>query len=149
MLSSNKYLHFLTVAYIFVYFITTWADARQINVFGLATGGSSLVFPFTYLIASMITEIYGYKNTKIVIWTGLFFQALFLLYGKFMVHFLSPSLPHASVLNFFIEKNNWIMLAGLATYLISETTNAYIIVILKTWLRGRLIGIRFTVIPHA
>jgi uncharacterized integral membrane protein (TIGR00697 family) len=145
MLNSKKYLHFLILAYIFVYFLPFWADARQINIFGLTTGRGTLVFPFTFLIVGMITEIYGYKNTKIVIWTGLLFQALFLVYGKFIAHFISPVSGHTIALTSFVKVNNWIMIASLANYIISENVNAYLIARLKVRLRGRLIGIRFLI----
>lgn len=138
-----KYLWFLVIAYTVALFAADWFDPRQIKVFGLCTGAGSIAFPFTYLLSDVITEVYGYKNARVAIWLGLLFYAIFLLYGQFVVHFLSVYSPHADTLTLFLQVNHHIILATVISYLVTESVNAYLVAKLKVFFHGKYIGLRF------
>ena len=62
--SHPKYLWFLTLAYSMVIVLANWFDPRLIRVFSLDTDAGTLIFPLTFLLSDLITEIYGYKHAK-------------------------------------------------------------------------------------
>jgi queuosine precursor transporter len=138
-----KYLWLLVIAYTVALFAADWFDPRQIKVFGLCTGAGSIAFPFTYLLSDIITEVYGYKKARMTIWLGLLFYAIFLLYGQFVIHFLSLHSPHASTLTLFLQVNHHIIFATIASYLATESVNAYLVAKLKLFFCGKYIGLRF------
>lgn len=138
-----QYLWLLTLAYSVAIFTADWFDPRQINVGGLCTGAGSIAFPLTYLLADIITEIYGYKYARLAIWLGLLFYMFFLLYGQFVVYFLSPHSLHQEALKLFLHMNRQIIFATLLSYLATEAVNSYLVAKLKITLGGKYIGFRF------
>ena len=142
-LIEKKGLLYLILAYIMAATAANWFDARHIQILGLSTGGGSIAFPFTYILADVITEVYGYKNTRMTLWIGLVMQSLFIFYARFLLFFISPNSEHRSALNILIELNNWIIIASFANYIISETANSFLVAKMKIWFKGRFIGIRF------
>lgn len=48
----------------------------QIGRLPLQLSGADLVFPISYILNDCITEVYGYKRTKMVIWIAFAFSAI-------------------------------------------------------------------------
>ncbi|MGE3920965.1 MAG: queuosine precursor transporter [Gammaproteobacteria bacterium] len=140
-----KYLWFLMVAYTVMLFGADWFDARHIKIFGLVTAAGSITFPLTYLLADIITEVYGYKNTRLAIWAGFLFYAAFLFFGQIFVYFTDPASVNKEALSLFFRINDQIILASFAAYLTAESTNSYLIAKLKIFLKGQYIAFRFII----
>src|SRR5512133_4021677 len=64
-------------------------DLRR-NIFGvpLAFDGGTLLFPLSYIFGDILTEVYGYKRSRKVIWTG--FACLLLASGVFWLISILP-----------------------------------------------------------
>ena len=91
LISHSRYLGFLTTAYTMALVFANWFDPRLINFMGLNTGAGAIIFPFTYLFSDIITEVYGYKNARLAVWVGLFFNCIFIfivLSKIFQMHLL-------------------------------------------------------------
>ncbi len=144
-----KYLWCLMLAYTIALFSANWLDPRHIKIFGLSTGAGSITFPLTYLLAGNITEVYGYKNTRLAIWTGLLFYTLFLIYGKFVIHFVHPYALNKHSLELFLNINSHIILGMFGNYLITESLNSYLVARLKKHFQGKYMGIRFLIATMA
>lgn len=142
---TPKYLWFLILCYTMVFFASNWFDPRQIKLFGLTTGAGSIVFPLTYLFSDIITEVYGYKNSRIAVWSSLLFYLLFLFYGQFVVSFLYEHSMDKKLITTFLYSNNRIILAATLSYFITETINSYLVAKLKILLDGKYMGLRFII----
>lgn len=138
-----KYLWFLILCYIMVFFASNWFDPRQIKILGVSTGAGSIVFPLTYLFSDIITEVYGYKNARIAVWSAILFYLIFLFYGEFVVAFLSPYSTAKEALTSFLYVNNRIIVAAILSYCITEMVNSYLVAKLKILLAGKYMGLRF------
>ncbi|MBM4454661.1 MAG: queuosine precursor transporter, partial [Chloroflexi bacterium] len=44
--------------------------AKQISVFGLVLPAAIIIFPLSYIIGDVLTEVYGYQQARRVIWLG-------------------------------------------------------------------------------
>src|SRR3989338_689658 len=44
--------------------------AKVVEIGGLSFGGTLIFFPLTYLFGDVLTEVYGYKRSRRVIWSG-------------------------------------------------------------------------------
>lgn len=145
-----RYLTLLMILYILVYITANWFDPKLINIFGLVTGGGALIFPLTYLLSDIITEVYGYKVARLTVWMGISFSLAISFYGQFIAYLPSPDYDQAYTN--FVSANFRIMLASAISYLLTETLNSYIVAKLKVILAGKFIGIRFflsTMSAHA
>jgi uncharacterized PurR-regulated membrane protein YhhQ (DUF165 family) len=76
-----RYLWFLIVAYVVVILMANWFDVRLVRVGVLITDAGTLIFPITFLLSDLITEVYGYKNARLAIWCAFLFNLLFILYS--------------------------------------------------------------------
>lgn len=103
-----------------------------LQVEGLVTDGAFFLFPLSYVIGDVISEVYGFKAMRRAIWTG--FAVMLLAALAFWAAIELPPAPFyenqdafAAVLGTVPQ----IMLAGLAGYLIGEFLNSYVLVRMK------------------
>lgn len=142
--ATPRYLGFLTLCYTMVIVLSNWFDPRLIHIFGLNTDAGTLIFPLTFLLSDLITEVYGYKHARRAIWAGFLFNALFILYGQLVVHLPSPNYPTNNVqFDALLAMNVRIIFASTFSYIISEPLNAYWLASLKIKTNGRFMGLRF------
>ncbi len=139
----QKYLWLFILAYTLIFFASNWFDPRQIHLFGVNTGAGSIVFPLTYIISDIITEVYGYKHARMAVWTALLFFLIFILYGQLVIALLAPDSISRVAITTFLYTNNRIILAAMLSYLITESINSYIVAKLKISLKGKYMGLRF------
>ncbi|WP_339051041.1 queuosine precursor transporter [Rickettsiella endosymbiont of Xylota segnis] len=139
----QTYLWVFISGYTLAFFLSNWLDPRLINVFGLNAGAGSFIFPLTYLISDIITEVYGYKHARVAVWVALLFFLIFILYDQLIVATLVPGSISKVALSTFLVTNNRILLASILSYLVTESINSYIVAKLKISLKGKYMGIRF------
>ena len=72
-----KYYDFITALFVAVLLISNIASAAKIidwgrSIFGLALAfdAGTLLFPISYIFGDILTEVYGYKHSRRVIWAG-------------------------------------------------------------------------------
>jgi uncharacterized integral membrane protein (TIGR00697 family) len=120
------------------------------SIFGLplAFDGGTLLFPLSYVFGDILTEVYGFKASRRVIWTG--FCALAVSSGVFL---LLRSLPadaawEASAGTAAYDailggmSTGGIALASLAGYFAGEFSNSVLLSRLKVVMKGRLLFVR-------
>lgn len=141
-----KYLWFLVLFFSMIVAISNWYDARLINLFGITVTPGSLLFPITFLLSDIITDVYGYKHARRAIWVALLFNAIFISYGKILTLMPSPEFSNNNeALDKLINMNFWIIVASFTSYIVAEPLNSYLVAKLKIKLDGKYIGFRFMV----
>jgi uncharacterized integral membrane protein (TIGR00697 family) len=139
-----KYLWFLMLSYCMVIVLANWFDPRLVHIFGFDTDAGTIIFPFTFLLSNLITEVYGYKQARLAIWTGFLFNAIFIAYAQIVIHLPSPSYPNNNDLFLkILSADTRIIVASCISYFFSEPTNSFIMAKMKLWTRGRFISFRF------
>lgn len=142
--TQNNYLWFIMLTYAMVIVLANWFDPRLVHFFGLDTDAGTLIFPFTFLLSDLITEVYGYKNARKAIWCGFLFNLFFIAYGQLVIHLPSPAYPTNNA-NFdaILAADARIIIASAISYLCSEPMNSLIMAKLKIKMHGKKMGIRF------
>jgi uncharacterized integral membrane protein (TIGR00697 family) len=112
---------------------------KIVEVWGRQFDAATLLFPLTYLIGDVLTEVYGYRRARVVIWIG--FAANLVAVGAIQIAI------HLPVAGFWSENQpayetvlgtTWrLFLGSLAAYLVGEFTNSYVLARLKIATRGR------------
>ena len=108
-------------------------SATKLIAFGpFITDGGAFLFPLTYVLGDILSEVYGLKATRRVIWLG-FALAVLAGFTLYMVQ-LAPPAPgwenqaaFESVLGFVPR----ILLASVCGYLVGEFLNSYVLVKIK------------------
>jgi uncharacterized integral membrane protein (TIGR00697 family) len=120
------------------------------SIFGLplAFDGGTLIFPLSYVLGDILTEVYGFKASRRVIWTG--FCALAL---SSLVFFLLRVLPADPVWETYAGtaaydailggmSTGGIAMASLAGYFAGEFSNSVVLSKIKIAMKGRLLFVR-------
>jgi uncharacterized integral membrane protein (TIGR00697 family) len=114
----------------------------------LAFDGGTLLFPFAYVLGDVLTEVYGFKVSRRVIWTG--FGALVLAMLTFLLLKVLPAdavweqtagtAAYNSVLGGMTSGG--IVLASIVAYLAGEFSNAVLLSKIKVMMKGRHLWVR-------
>ena len=154
--SSFKYLDVISSLFVTVLVVSNIASSAKIVDLGvslfsvqLAFDGGTLLFPLAYVLGDVLTEVYGFKTTRRVIWTG--FAALVLTALVFLaLGALPPEAFWETETGGDVAYNailggisyGGIVLASLSAYLAGEFSNAAVLSRLKVKMKGRLLFVR-------
>lgn len=143
-LPQPKHLWFLILLYTMIMITCNWFDHRLIHIFGIDTRAGSLIFPFTFLVTDLITEVYGFKLARRAIWCGLLFNLFFVLYGQLIIHLPNPGHPTQNdVFDLLHSKNTRITIASIISYFCAEPLNSILMAKIKIKMNGKHMAFRF------
>jgi len=118
----------------------------SIGPLALVFDAGTLIFPISYIFGDILTEVYGYKRSRRVIWIGFFATALM---GLFV--WLAGSLPGEAMweaqtgqgaYNAVLGGISGLVVASLAAYFFGEFTNSYVLARMKIATKGRWLWTR-------
>lgn len=118
-------------------FISKWLPLDIHTSCGIIT------FPFTYLISDILTEVYGFRTSRLVIWGGLLCQ---LITSSFIMLSIgmpaSPLWEHQEAYETIMSSSFRIFIASVSAYFVGELFNAYIMSKMKVQTKGRFLWLR-------
>jgi len=150
-----KYLDFVTAAFSVVLVVSNIASSAKIIDLGFSFGGISfafdggtLLFPMSYIFGDILTEVYGFRASRRVIWTG-----FALLIFSSLVFFVLERLPGDAEWQSYAGDTAYgailggmnsggIVLASLLGYLAGEFSNSAALSRIKVLMKGRLLFVR-------
>lgn len=135
----------LQLTYCVALLLANWFDPRLIAFGNTVVDAGTLVFPITYVASDVLTEVYGYKYTRVTIWLGFFVNIVFLLYGQLVAILPSPSfaLQNNQAFDQFFQMDLRVIVGSLISYFCAEPLNALLVAKLKVKFAGRYMAARF------
>lgn len=143
MQKSYKYLGIISVFFVSVLLISNVASSKIVDLRWFTFDGGTLLFPLSYIFGDILTEVYGYKKSRGVIWLG-FFMALLMS----MVFIIVGKLPSASGWNnqaaydAILGLTPRIVCASLIAYFFGEFSNSFILAKMKILTKGKWLWTR-------
>jgi queuosine precursor transporter len=136
-------LPILSGVFIAVLLISTITSTKVITFGSFTLDGGTLLFPLSYILGDIITEVYGYHTTRKIIWTGIFALVLFALL-TYTIGILPSHAEwtHQSSYNAILGTTPRIILASIIAFLFGELTNSYIMARLKSEMQGKKLYFR-------
>jgi hypothetical protein len=136
---------FLILAVLFItsLLISNIIASRLISVFGRILPAAIVVFPISYIVGDVLTEVYGYSRARRVIWLG-FGSNLFAVAAIWLGGTL-PAAPfwHADdAYSTILGATPRLLLASFVAYLFGEFTNAFVLSKMKLATNGRWLWTR-------
>ncbi|MDR2159164.1 MAG: queuosine precursor transporter [Treponema sp.] len=153
--SRFRYLDLVTAFFVAVLIISNVASSAKIvdggfSVCGirLAFDGGTLLFPLSYVFGDILTEVYGFRAGRRVIWTGfaalalssLVFLLLRLLPGDAEWEGYAGSAAYDAILGGM--SSGGIVLASLLGYWVGEFSNSALLSRIKVIMGGRFLWVR-------
>ena len=101
------------------------------------------LFPITYIISDVLTEVYGFAASRTVIWFAILAN-LIVVGCAYILCFVPPSYewPHDNAFNTIFKFSPIIFIASIISYLFGEFINSMILAKLKTITKGKYFFIR-------
>jgi uncharacterized integral membrane protein (TIGR00697 family) len=102
-----------------------------------------LLFPLTYLLGDLLTEVYGFSYSRRVIWMGMACNLFMALMCRLAIVLPAiESWEHSASYAQVLGTSSRLMAISVFTYFIGEFVNAYIVAKLKIRMQGRLFWAR-------
>lgn len=140
---QHKYFAFMAILYVTMLLLTLVIENHTVLIFGQKILSGTLVLPLAYAISDIITEVYGYKQMRRLIWIS--FAVLYICAGIIFIVMNLPINPlskeNAAYDTVFAELPRQVFTYSIAA-LISIILNAYILSKWKILIRGKLFWIR-------
>lgn len=139
----SKYLTILTQLFIIAFLASNIAAAKLVYFMGITFSGGMVTFPLLYVINDIVTEVYGFRESRRIIWLALFLNFLLfsILYGIVYLPSYSNDINHTAF-NVVFSLSPRIFLASMCSYLIAEFLNSFTLTRLKIKFKGSYFGIR-------
>lgn len=132
-----KYLSVVTVLFVAVLMISNITATKIIQLAGFALDGGTILFPLSYVFGDVLTEVYGYKRSRIVIWLG--FLACILMSVTFAIVGALPAADfwtNQDAYDAILGQTPRIVIASLIAYFAGEFSNSYILAKMKVKMAG-------------
>lgn len=116
---------------------------KLISVAGWILPAAVIIFPVSYIVGDILTEVYGYRQARQVIWLGFFCNLI-----AVAAIWLGGLLPAAGfwdaqpAYDRILGYSPRLLAASIAAYLVGEFTNAYVLAGMKVATRGRWLWTR-------
>jgi len=140
---NYQYLGTISVFFVAILLISNIASTKIVGLNWLTFDGGTLLFPFSYIFGDVLTEVYGYRQSRRVIWLG--FSATLLMSLILIVVGLLPAavgwenqIAYEKILGLTPR----LVLASLVAYLVGEFTNSFILAKIKVATKGRWLWLR-------
>jgi len=150
-----RYLDLIMAVFVTILVVSNIASSAKIvdwgfSIFGvrMAFDAGTLLFPVSYIFGDILTEVYGYKNSRRVIWAGFaclamsaaIFWIVSVLPGESQWKQYAGDAAYLAILGGM--SSGGIVLASLAGYWSGEFTNSFVLAKMKIITKGRWLWTR-------
>ncbi|MBN1847984.1 MAG: queuosine precursor transporter [Deltaproteobacteria bacterium] len=139
-------------SYWFVIVVTVFATClitanitavKLIDLFGFILPAAVLIFPISYIAGDVLTEVYGYRQARKVIWLGFlcnFITVLAIWVGQILpaASFWDGQAAYARILGYTPR----LLISSFLAYLVGEFANSFVLAKLKISTKGRFLWLR-------
>ena len=118
--------------------IATFTAVKTFAIGPIVFSVAILSYPFTYIFADIFTEVYGYRVTRRIVWTG--FVCIILASVITSLYSLVPpseSFTHNDAFKLVFQASPVIAVATIAGFFGGELTNSYVLAKLKIYTTGK------------
>ncbi len=116
---------------------------KLVNVFGLVLPAAVIIFPVSYIFGDVLTEVYGYRQARRVIWLGFFCNLIAVIAiwaGQVLpaASFWDGQTAYERILGYTPR----LLIASFLAYLVGEFANSFVLAKMKIATRGRWLWMR-------
>lgn len=143
-MGGYKYIDAITALFATLLIVSNLASTRLIHFgWGLEFDAGTIMFPATYIFNDLLTEVYGYRRSRRVIWLG-FLALVITSLGLFVAGLFPPAegWEGAEAWDSVMAVVPRLVLASLAAYFAGEFANSVVLAKMKVKTEGRFLRCR-------
>lgn len=141
--SSTVIFPFLAMLFSSCLVISNIVSQKLVPFFGFTITGGNFIYMLTYILGDIITEVYGYKKSRQLIWATVSINLIALFSYKLAIILPSSEFWHyQNAFELILGSSDRIIIASLIAYCSSEFINSYIVARIKMLTKGKKIWLR-------
>lgn len=138
----HKYLGIFGMLWVTVLIVGTFTSLKTFYVGSLIFSVGAIAYPFVYIFADIFTEVYGYRVTRKIVWTG--FVCMFLASTLAYLYSIipNPSFADNEAYNLIFRASPIVAVSFIVAFFLGELTNSFIVAKMKLLTKGKFIHLR-------
>src|SRR3989344_6867132 len=143
MTQTSKYFTIISSIFVSILIISNTVATKLFSLGPFIFTGAIFVFPISYIFGDILTEVYGYSKSRIIIWTG-FFCLLFMSVIYWIVGLLppAPGWNNQEAYQLILGVVPRIVFASFIGYWAGEFSNSFILAKMKILTKGKYLWVR-------
>lgn len=141
--NKGKLLPIITGIFVGVLLLSNILATKMVQLGPFVFDGGTLLFPLSYIFGDVLTEVYGYKASRKVIWTG-FFMLILASFNIWVIGLLpaESSWTFQKSYNDILTQVPRIVLASLLGFFSGEFSNSFVLSKMKIFTKGKYLWMR-------
>lgn len=135
---NYRYLSLITGLFVAVLLVSNVASTKIVQIWKFTFDGGTILFPLSYIFGDILTEVYGYKTGRKVIWIG-FLSAALMSLTLGLIGLIKPA-PGWELQDAYMKilgQTPRIVTASLIAYFAGEFSNSIILAKMKILTGGK------------
>ncbi|WP_028389226.1 queuosine precursor transporter [Legionella fairfieldensis] len=137
-----KYLTLISMLYMTFKLTTILLIYKIINIGSISFTASTLVMPFWFFLGTIITETYGYRVSRHLIWMAIICQFIFAFICTTLIHVHSPIWVNQAAYDQILGKLPRVAFASFLAIMCGAFINAYVLAKYKILSKGKSFWLR-------
>ena len=140
---NYKYFLYIAIAFVAVLMISNTVAVKLIQIGPFVFAGAIFIFPITYIFGDILTEVYGYRASRKIIWSAVGALVVMSLGYAFVgllpaAGFWDGQEAYSTILGFVPR----IVLASIVALFAGEFCNSYVLSRMKVRMEGKALWMR-------
>ena len=141
--SYSTWFVFIVAVFITCLITANIVAVKLVDVFGFVLPAGTIIFPIGYIFGDVLTEVYGYRQARRVIWLGFFCNFIVVV-----AIWIGQLLPSASfwdgqkAYERILGYTPRLLVASFLAYLVGEFANSFVLAKMKIATKGRWLWTR-------
>jgi uncharacterized integral membrane protein (TIGR00697 family) len=126
--NSNLFIY-LSMTFVVCLLLSNILAAKMLAIGKFSITAGTLVFPISYIINDVLSEVYGYKKTKNIVLAGFILQLFMIIVFAVAIYLPAPTwFENSDEFALILGSTPRIAVAGLISYLFGSIVNAKVLV---------------------
>lgn len=142
-IKNYRYFDIIVGLFVAVLLISNIASTKIVDIWRFTFDGGTIIFPLSYIFGDILTEVYGYRQSRRAIWIG-FLSAMVMSLVLGLVGLIRPAegweLQEAYMA--ILGQTPRIVTASLIAYFAGEFLNSFILAKMKVFTEGKWLAAR-------
>lgn len=138
----HKYLSVFGMLWVTVLLVGTFTSLKTFYIGSFVFSVGAIAYPFVYIFADIFTEVYGYRVTRKIVWTGFACMLIAATLTSVYSYVPNPSFAYNDAFNMIFRAAPIVALGFIVAFFAGELTNSYVVAKLKLITKGKFISLR-------
>ena len=140
---NSKYFLYIAILFVAVLMVSNTVAVKLVQIGPFVFAGAIFIFPISYIFGDILTEVYGYKASRKIIWSG-FVALVFMALCYWFVQVLPAPVfwQNQSAYEMILGAVPRIVFGSIIAYFVGEFSNSYVLSKMKIWSGGKRLWMR-------